>query len=142
MNVATQNDLLEAVLERAANRLGDITPLVIERFYQQFPDARETFRSLSAAYGAALEGEMVERTLYCLMSWLHSPGEVEIVLMDSVPHHAATLGVPPAMYAGLLDATAATIAETIPPHRSQEVELWRQVSDELREQIERSGMYI
>lgn len=74
MDHSTETDLLNAILERGAEQLGDITPLVMERFYRRFPEARETFRTLGAAYGAQLEGEMIERTLHCLMNWLESPG--------------------------------------------------------------------
>lgn len=60
--------------------------------------------------------------------------------MGSVPHHAATLAVSPAMYDGLLDATAATLAATIPPERTDEAALWARMTEELRAQIAQSAL--
>ncbi len=34
---------------------------------------------------------MVEQALYCLMYGFDSPGEIEILLLGSVPHHNDTL---------------------------------------------------
>jgi len=78
--------LLEAGLTRAAEKLGDITAPVLTHFYERFPDAVATFDQLWPGRRAALEGEMVERVIYCVMGWFEFPGEIEIMLLGSVPH--------------------------------------------------------
>ena len=81
---------------------------------------------------------MVERTLHCLMNWFESPGEIEILLSGSVLHHNDTLQVRPEWYGGLIDATAAAIAQTIPANQDAEHAAWQKLCRELREVIESS----
>ena len=83
--------LLDAILERAAEELGDITPLVLDRFYARFPEARDRFEALWPGNAGALEGDMVERALYCIMMWIEARSEIEIMLRESVPQLASAL---------------------------------------------------
>lgn len=139
MDTGTAKLLLDRTLERAAALVGDITPPAIGRFYDQFPEARATFEALSPGRRAVLEAEMVDRTLYCLMTWRESPGEIEIMFFGSVPHHAQTLQVPPAWYAGLLRAVADVIGETIPIDARDEEVAWSRQRDELLAVVEESA---
>jgi hypothetical protein len=123
--------LLDAIMQRAADQLGDITPQVYARFDARFPEGRATFDTLHPGGRATLQGSMVEQSLYCLMEWLGSPGEIEIVLLGTVPHHADTLNVPPELFTGLLDAVAATVADTIPPENVDERALWNAIRADL-----------
>lgn len=133
--------LLETGLARAAERLGDITPAVMRRFDGHFPTARGRFAALCSSTGPdRLEGEMVEQALYCLMRWLESPQEIEIILYGSVPHHAATLDVPPAMFAGLMEAVCDEIVATIPAGESHELELWQSLRADLVALITRAAL--
>lgn len=110
MDPAAKHDLLERGLERAAECLGDVTGPVMAAFYEQFPEAQATFDRLSPGNRARLEGEMVAQTIYCLMTWFKFPGEVEGVLMTSVPHHEQTLEVRPDWYEGLLACSCAVLS--------------------------------
>lgn len=139
MDTARKKELLEASLHRAAEALGDITPLVLARYYARFPEAETAFATLWPGNRAGLEGEMVERTLYCLMTWLDSPGEIEIMLMGSVPHHDATLKVPPQWFGGFLETTAQVIVETIPSDAADELTVWQELRDDLGQLIAFSG---
>ena len=114
MTDETTKALVNAVLERAAEDLGDITEAVLERYHASYPQARACFMHHEPHDFAKLEAEMVSEALYCLMKWPESPGEVEIILLTTVPHHADTLAVPPDLFGGLITAVSETVAASIP----------------------------
>ncbi len=142
MNQPDKVTCVESILTRAADSLNDVTPLVMALYYQRFPEAQAHFQTHSPCDHARLEGEMVERSLYCLMNWVESPGEVEILLLGSVPHHGDTLRIPPDFYQGLLTATADVIGQTIPPDNRDEREVWEHVCRELGEVIATSRQFV
>ena len=134
--------LIEGILMRAAEQVGDITPAAMALFYQRCPEARQLFEHHGGGRVYNLEGEMVEMALYCLMHWFDSPGEIEILLQGSVPHHNDTLKVPPEAYRGLLQATAEVIRDTIPPDRPDELAVWREVGEDLAGLIDYSRRFL
>ncbi|MBU6266640.1 MAG: hypothetical protein KGN34_03805 [Sphingomonadales bacterium] len=129
MDMKAKHAVLERGLERAAERLGDPTQPVITAFYARHPEAQAAFERLALGKRANLEGEMVSQVLYCLMTWFESPGEVEIVLMGSVPHHAQTLEVNPAWYEGLIAASCAVLGADA---QGDERAVWDAVEADLR----------
>jgi hypothetical protein len=112
--------VLESLLLRAAERLGDLRPHVMAHFYRRFPEALAVFETESAGHRETLEGQMVAQTLWCLMTWVERPIEVRIVLQTTVPHHAAALQVPAPLFAGFIDAVVETIGETIAAEAAEE----------------------
>ena len=140
--VEEKKRLLEQGLERVVELVGDITQPTMERYYRRYPAARGAFERLWAGNRAQLEGEMVERALYCLMYWFESPGEIEIMLGGSVLHHNDTLQVPPEWYSGLSDAAIDVIEETIPPGHGAERAVWDELRRELGGLVEQSRQYI
>lgn len=138
MNREAKAALVERVLTRASEQLDDVAETAITSFYRRFPEARASFETHGLGRRGQLEGLMIENSLHCLMYWFESPGEVEILLEGSVPHHTDTLDVPPQWYAELLDATAGVIATTIPASEVSEGELWQQLRQALRAIVERS----
>ena len=60
--------LIENSLTLAAERLGDITPLVMENFYARFPACQAVFERLSLGKPHEMEGEMVTQTVYSLLA--------------------------------------------------------------------------
>lgn len=138
MQVEQKKRLLEESLERVVEQIGDITQPTMARYYDRFPAAMEAFERLWPGSRAQLEGEMVERALYCLMYWFESPGEIEIMLGGSVLHHNDTLRVPPEWYAGLVDATIDVIVATIPPGNGPELAVWDELRRELGGLVEQS----
>jgi len=129
MDSAHRHALLEQGLLRAAEQLGDVTQPVMEAFYLRFPDARAAFDRLALGRRANLEGEMVAQVLYCLATWFEQPGEVEMVLMGSVPHHAQTLEVRPEWYDGLIAAGCAVLGGQAD---GEERAVWDELEAELR----------
>ena len=138
----TSTELLEQTLTRDAEQIGDITQPVMALYYQRYPEAITAFDAHAQGNRAALEGDMVERILYCLMYWLDSPGEIEIMLTGSVIHHADTLLVTPTWFEEMLRATADVIGDTIPAGNSEELAVWGRLCSELREVIKQSSKLV
>jgi len=136
MDLATRQALLEGGLERAAEALGDVTEPVMAVFYERFPEAQAAFDRLSLGNRAQLEGEMVAQAVYCLMTWFEYPGEVQGVLMTSVPHHKQTLEVRPEWYEGLLSSTCAVLSADAPDGARQ---VWQDLRSELCDFIRDAG---
>lgn len=119
--------LLDQSLTRAAEALGDITPVVMARYYARYPGAAASFEHHGMGRTAALEAEMIDNCLYCLMYFIERPTEIEILLQNSVPHHHFTLKVPIGWYQGLVDTAIDVLAETVPPDAADERQLWEDI---------------
>jgi hypothetical protein len=112
--------LIDESLVRAGDLLGDITDLVTKRFYDRCPEARPVFHAHQPVDTRHLEGLMVEQSLYRLMRWWESPGEVETVLLSTMPRHIEELGVTEAMVAQFISMVCDVISDTIPNERLDE----------------------
>jgi hypothetical protein len=141
MDLADKMALLDRSLERAAERLGDVTVPAMERYFTRYPDSLAAFELLRPGASARLAGEMVERTLYCVMQWLECPGEIEIMLLGSVPHHARTLEIRSEWFAGFIEAVVETIVATIPDACPDEHAVWRELRQDLLQLVETSALY-
>ncbi len=115
---------VDAALERAAERLGDVVPLVMAAFYARFPDARASFVHHASWHPERLEAEMVDNALYCAMTWFQRRSEIEIIFDQSVPHHQHTLKIPPEWYGGLIEATLDVLEPTVPVDAGEERAAW------------------
>ena len=122
--------VVEKILERAAEKAGDITGPAMTRFYERCPEGRQLFAEHSRRLDR-LEGLMVEQSIYCLMQWFASPMEIEILLQDTVPHHKHTLKIPTSAYCDLLIAAADTIGDTIPEGNTREQGVWNELCGQL-----------
>ena len=110
-----RRDRIEHAFERAAERIGDVVPPIMARFYQRYPAARASFEHHAAGTGVdRLEAEMIGNCLYFITTTPERPREVEMIAMTSVPHHVAALAVPPDWYAGLLVAAVDVLGEASP----------------------------
>lgn len=142
MNSTEKLAKVDNILLRAAEEIGDITAPVLSAYYRRFPEGRRLFEL--HAYGDLenLEGRMVENALYCLMYWFSSRGEIEILLLDSIPHHSDTLKIPPSAYAAFLDVTAEVIEQTIPRENRDELLVWGELREDLAGIMEEGSKYI
>lgn len=127
MSLDRKKALLGVILERAAEQLGDITPHVMDTYYRRFPDARSRFADLASGERTALEQQMVEQALYCLVVWLDSPAQIEIIFHTTIPHHAQTLSVRPELFSELIAAVHATIQATLPVQEAEAHALWNEL---------------
>lgn len=139
MSSAEKLAVVEQILTRAAEDMGDITQAVLALYYERLPEARERFEHHAQGNVGNLEGEMVAQTLYHLMTWFESPGEIQILLLGSVPHHRDTLHVPTVFYRELINATVEVVGQSIPPENREKLEIWRELGDELVSVVEASG---
>ena len=131
MNQSREREIIDAILARAAEEVGDLTPTVIARYYRQFPAARERFEAHASGDVPYLEGSMVEGVLFYLMNWVQEPAVTEIALSDTASHHLDTLGIDPVLFLGLLDVVHVVIAETIPASSQEERMVWNEVQQKL-----------
>ena len=133
-------ELMNAALERCADRLGDVTAPIMARYYALYPGGRAAFERWADGNLPRLEGSMVENTLYCLMTWLERPTEVKIILEQSLPHHHHTLHIPPALFSQFVEATADVVMETIPPGHDEEWSIWAEIRADLLEAMNREAL--
>lgn len=131
MDFEHKQQLILDSLEHAAEVLGDITAPVYARYYARCPEARAHFTRFHPDSPERLEGTMVEQALYCLMHWFDAPGEVEIVLTGTIPHHIETLGVPAELFSLLITAVCDIVIATVPAGAEDERGVWRELHDGL-----------
>ena len=127
MDLERKQALLLSSLERAAEKLGDITPHVMALYYDRYPEALALFEELCPSGRLPLEGQMVEQILFCLMEWYVSPSDIEIMLTTTVPHHVETLKVRSELFQDLINVVCDTIVATIPSHEHGEQTVWAEL---------------
>jgi hypothetical protein len=133
-------ELIGAVLERAADVLGDITRPVVELCYAPNPEIRALFEALYPSDPEHLEGTMVEQSIYCLMYWPERPGEIEIVLVSTIPHHIETVGIGMEHFIHFFDAVGDVVAATIPRSETAQARAWEAQRGELAALMQRSAV--
>lgn len=142
MNNIEKLQVVEAILERACEQLGDITEPVMSEFYRADSALEAVFTQHRPVDTIRLEAGMVEQALYCYMRWFESPGEIEMTLLGSVPHHVETLNVSVEHYRRLLLATETVVRNTIPEKNEVELAVWREISASLLSLIETATGYV
>ncbi len=78
---------LNEILECAAEKYGDINPVVLELFFSIDPTYQELFVQHGNRRMKKLADDMVNSALYCLMYWYECQEEIRFQLADTVPHH-------------------------------------------------------
>ena len=139
MDLDQKKALLDASLERAAEKLGDITPHVLALYYRRHPDAEHYFDSLISGGRARLEQQMVDQVLYCLMEWHASPTQIKIILLEAVPHHAEVLHVRPQLFSELIIAVCDTLIATIPARETAELAVWAELREALTSGVDHAA---
>lgn len=131
VDIAHNKAVLDTILHRTAEVVGDIADPVLTLFYQRYPAARERFEHHGGHGIGNLERDMVNQALYCLMWWYDAPGEIEFLLEKSIPHHSDELKIPADMYRGFMTAMVDVIGDTIPPDHAEEQAVWKDLTDSL-----------
>jgi hypothetical protein len=131
--------VLESILERAADELGDITPLVMADFYSLHPGSRELFGHHGGQNVGRMEADMVESALYCLMTWFDRPAEIEIMFTHTIPHHEM-LNIPVEQFAGLLESTIRVLGATLATDDSSGACIWGELEDSLLKLAKNSSL--
>jgi hypothetical protein len=130
--------LMEAILQQAADELGDITEAVMALYYSRQPEASAVFQQLATGEVVKLEANMVDSALYCLMTWTVRPAEVEITYMDVVSHHQY-LGIPLSVFIDLQIAVVDVVKNVIPDSNQAAIKLLDRVATGLVDAIENAA---
>lgn len=139
MNNSEKLQVLESILERAANELGDITPVVLADFYSLHPGSRELFGHHGGQNMSRMESDMVESALYCLMTWFDRPAEIEVMFTHTIPHHEM-LDIPVEQFAGLLQSTLRVLGKTLPDGDNRDTRIWGELESSLLELAQNSSL--
>ena len=139
MTKSEKQAILEEILYRAADETGDLTPVVMKRFYEGFPESRSLFEHHGGKNCRRMEADMVESALYSLMTWYESPAEIEIMFGHTIPHHEL-LNIPVDIFDGLLTITLAVIEESLDPTNRDHREVWRELEISLHGLVKSSSL--
>lgn len=130
MNNTEKTAVLEDILTHAADTLGDITPLVLERFFHNHPEAQELFKYHGSTNSGRMAEDMVASATYCLTAWFERPEEIEAMFCHTVPHHEI-LNINKSHFSGLLAATMQVIEDTLPDDSAAQKAVWKELNDRL-----------
>ena len=139
MNNNEKLAVLEEILCRAAEQLGDITPIVLERFFARSPGSKALFDHHGGQNSKRVQADMVESVLYCLMVWFERRTEIEIMFGHTVPHHEM-LNISPDDFAGLLASTMEVIEQTIPASNTTQQAVWAELKTDLLALVSSSSL--
>jgi len=111
-------------LELAAERGGDITPLVYRNLFARFPEMEALFIRDTTG---AVRGEMLARTIETIFNYLEGDTYATNLLRSEIMNHEG-YGVPPDTFATFYEVLAATVADLAGPDWSPEMAAaWREV---------------
>lgn len=120
-------NLIHASLESAADKYGDITPMVYRDLFAKHPEAEALFCINGEQYKDDLQKKMVQDSLYGFLEYLDEPEEIDIVLKYTVPQHQS-LGVPIKYFSALLQSVADVVCQAADESERAEVtDQWQQV---------------
>lgn len=95
-----------AVMERAGEAGVDIVPIVFDRFFAQFPEARSLFPHVEAA-----AGRMVNETLEALCGLAEAAWWVNTTIVNFVDLHRNYGDIPMAQWTAWIDMTVDALLE-------------------------------
>lgn len=139
MNNDEKLSVVDRILENVADQLGDISPLVLDRFHRDHPEAKALFSHHGGSRTTQLENDMVESAVYCLMIWFESPAEIEVMFSNTVPHHEL-LKIPAELFSSLLETTHNVIEKTIPERDQPSQRVWAELKRTLVELAKASSL--
>jgi hemoglobin-like flavoprotein len=132
----TDNEIIFATFEQAAESLGDITPMVYEDLFGRHPEAEQYFLIKGEEYKQDLEKKMVEDAIYSFLEYLENPEEVEIEFKYTIPQHQ-DLGIPLDLFSALLQSVANVVCNTVEEDREQAQSSWNGLVNNFRALVDR-----
>lgn len=136
MDATEKLAVVEGIL---ADEVGDLTPVVLERFHRAFPAGQALFCHHGGRNSSRMEADMVRSVLYCLMIWFERPAEVQVMFNHTIPHHQM-LNIDTGYFSGLLAATFDVIGETLPAGDQTRRAVWSELETRLLALVEASSL--
>ena len=136
MTVEQKSILFESILEKAADQLGDINPIVLEKFYVLHPEAVGLFPE------KRLELTMIDQALYCVSVWLQRPMEIDILLRETVDHHGNCLRVPVKQFAGLFESLVTTLRQALTANDPVHLAILDSINEDLQGLVLEAGAHL
>ena len=108
----TNNDILYASFEQAAEKHGDITDVVCTDLFKFYPKAAHCFILRGEQFEQELKQQMVRDSIYAFFEYLDTPEEVEISFKYTIPQHQA-LDIPLKYVVALMQSVANIACEAV-----------------------------
>lgn len=121
-------------LEHAAEKHGDITPLVCADLLKHHPEAEQYFDVKGSQFKADLQAKMVQDSIYSCLEYLDVPEEAEIVLKYTIPQHQ-DLGIPIKHFFALLESVANVVCAAAEQESENVKTSWQALMQELKKII-------
>ncbi|MGP1281654.1 MAG: globin domain-containing protein [Parasphingopyxis sp.] len=120
---------MTALLEAAGEAGVDIVPIVFDRFFAEFPEARALFPHVEAA-----AGRMVNETLEAMLGLAENAWWVETTIVNFVDLHRNYGAIPAAQWTAWVDMTVDALAEAAGEGADGE-RAWRRQAGRLKAMI-------
>lgn len=120
---------MTALLDAAGEAGVDIVPVVFDRFFAEFPEARDLFPHVEAA-----AGRMVNETLEAMLGLAEEAWWVETTIVNFVDLHRNYGDIAPAQWNAWVDMTVDVLAEATGSDVPG-VAAWRRQAERLKAMI-------
>src|SRR6201996_6808023 len=119
---------IEHSFEMAAERYGDLTPLVYQKLFREHPEAQAMFRSEG---GDLVKGSMLALTIEAILDFVgERSGRFRMIECEVVSHDA--YGTPRDLFVAFFGVIAATLREILQTDWSPEIDAaWQQLLGEI-----------
>ena len=123
---------IEHSLQLAAERCGDLTPLVYRRLFREYPEAEAMFRREASDL---VKGSMLALSIDAILDLAgERTGNYRMIECEVSSHDA--YGTPRELFGKFFSVIAATVREILGPDWSPEIEqAWRKLLDEIEAMI-------
>ncbi|MFA7555726.1 MAG: hypothetical protein WCY88_15890 [Spongiibacteraceae bacterium] len=108
----TNNEILYASFEQAAEKHGDITDAVCTDLFKRYPKAAHCFTLRGEQFEQELKQQMVRDSIYAFFEYLDTPEEVEISFKYTIPQHQS-LDIPLEYIVALMQSVANIACESV-----------------------------
>ncbi|MFA7555877.1 MAG: hypothetical protein WCY88_16660 [Spongiibacteraceae bacterium] len=122
--------LLDKILEEAAENIGDIHPIIMNKFLTDYQKSSEIFSHHGGVHVKSMQNTMIDWGLYCLIGWINYKGEAKSVLTDAIRQHKQS-SIDPQLTRGLMKCIFTVIGQNINPSSISELRLWNRIESEI-----------
>jgi hemoglobin-like flavoprotein len=129
-------DPVERSFELAAERCGDLTPLVYQRLFRQHPETQAMFRSEGSDL---VKGSMLALTIDAILDFVGDrTGHFRLIECEVVSHDA--YGTPRHLFIAFFGVIAETLREILASDWSGEIDAaWQRLLADVNKIVEQTG---